>query len=455
MSDILLKILALMGLVAANGFFVAAEFAIVKIRGTRLQELAAEGNLRARWAAHVVGRLDAYLSATQLGITLASLGLGWLGEPFLARILEAPLRGLGINSPQALHSTSFVVGFSILTFLHIVLGELAPKSLAIRRAEATSLAVVAPLIAFYIVFFPVIWVFNSAANLFLKALGLPPAREFEMAHSPEELGMILAESHKSGLLTEDEQRIIRGALTFRNRAAREIMVPRTRIIALSTQRTLEENLHTAREEMHTRFPLCDGDLDRVVGVIHIKDLLWALRERDPSSPTSEVLMSLRRPIHILPALVRLDRLLQTFQQSRVQMAVLVSEYGGTEGLVTLEDLLEEIVGEIQDEFDEEAPLLVRQPDGSWLVDAAAPLARAAETLGLVEPETEATTIGGYILELMGRIPVRGDQVRADRYLVTVEGASPRRISLLRFEEAQPADEEDRRPPAPIRPRAGQ
>ena len=432
MGEILLKLLALMGLVLANGFFVAAEFAIVKIRGTRLKELAAEGNVRARWAGHVVRHLDSYLSATQLGITLASLGLGWLGEPFLARLLERPLRGLGVTSPQALHSASFVVGFSIITFLHIVLGELAPKSLAIRKPQATSLAIAAPLIGFYWLFFPIIWLFNGAANLVLRAMGLPPAREFEMAHSPEELGLILAESHKSGLLTEDEQRMIRGALTFRNRTAREIMVPRTRVVYLSTQRTLEENLKIAREELHTRFPLCDGDMDRVVGLLHIKDLLWALRERTGGAPDGEILMSLRRPIHILPELVRLDRLLQTFQQSRVQMAVLVNEYGVTEGLVTLEDLLEEIVGEIQDEFDEEAPLLVRQPDGTWLIDASAPLARTAETLEMPLPETDATTIGGYILELMGRIPARGDQVRAGRFLVTVEGASPRRISLLRF-----------------------
>jgi CBS domain containing-hemolysin-like protein len=290
-----------------------------------------------------------------------------------------------------------------------------------------------------------IWLLNGAANLILRGVGLPPATQFEMAHSAEELGMLLSESHRSGHLTEDEQRMIRGALTFRNRTAREIMVPRTRIVFLSTRRSLADNLLLAREEMHTRFPLCDGDLDRIVGVIHIKDLLWALREREFSAGSkaaasdSEVLLSLRRPIHILPDVARLDRLLQTFQQSRVQMAALVNEYGGTEGLVTLEDLLEELVGEIQDEFDEESPLLVRQPDGSWLVDAAAPLPRAAETLGIPLPETDVTTVGGYILEIMGRIPARGEKTRAGRYLVTVEGASTRRVSLLRFEDLPPGD----------------
>jgi CBS domain containing-hemolysin-like protein len=450
MSEILLKLLALAGLVLANGFFVASEFAIVKIRGTRLQELASDGSIRARWAGHAVRHLDTYLSATQLGITLASLGLGWLGEPFLAHLLAPGLTALGISAPHAVHSVSFVIGFTILTFLHIVLGELAPKSLAILRTEGTALTVAAPLIIFYHLFTPVIWLLNKAANLVLRALGLPPARQIEMAHSPEELGLILTESRKSGLLTEDEQRMIHGALTFRNRTAREIMVPRTKIIYLSTNRTLEENLKIAREELHTRFPLCDGDLDRVVGVIHIKDLLWALRERPAGGREGQILLSLRRPIHIVPEMVHLDRLLKTFQQSRVQMAILVNEYGGTEGLATLEDLIEELVGEIQDEFDEEAPLVVKQPDGTWLVDGAAPLARTAEMLGMPMPEAEATTVGGYILELTDRIPARGEQVRAGRFLVTVEGASTRRISLLRFEEVGPAqadgDRSQRRAP---------
>jgi CBS domain containing-hemolysin-like protein len=273
-AEIMLKLFSVAALVLANGFFVAAEFAIVKVRSTQIEPLARRGNRRARLAQHMIAHLDAYLSATQLGITFTSLGLGWVGEPFVAQWIEPLLRRGNIGSDVVLHSVSFALAFGLITFLHIVFGELAPKSLAIQKAKATTLWVAAPLNLFYVVFKPAIWLLNSAANLVLKMIGLHAATESDRAHSEEELRLLLAGSQEKEV-SPLARRLALRAFDLRKSIVRQIMAPRRQIHYLDLKRPMEDNLRLARQSKHTRFPLCDGGLDNVVGLVHIKDLLWA------------------------------------------------------------------------------------------------------------------------------------------------------------------------------------
>src|SRR4028118_2259547 len=327
-------------LVALNGFFVAAEFALVKVRPTQIDPWVSEGLGRAKVARHMVRHLHAYLSATQLGITLASLALGWIGEPAFAWIITPLVRPF-TDDPKVLHSIALTISFIAITILHIVLGELAPKSVAIRKSEATTLAIAWPLFVFYKLTYPAIWLLNHTANFLLKLVGIAPVSEGELSHDEEELRLLLASSHASAV-SKQTRELLDNIFELKHRVARQIIVPRQDVIYLSTTRTMAENLRIARRSGHTRFPLCEGDLDHVIGLIHIKDLF---RKERPITSLREV----AREIAFVPETLELDRMLKRMRTERFHLAAVIDEYGGVSGVVTLEDVIEEIVGQIQDE----------------------------------------------------------------------------------------------------------
>ncbi len=391
-------------LVLLNGFFVAAEFALVKVRPTQLEPHVERGDRRARAARHMVTHLDAYLSATQLGITLASLALGWIGEPAFAWLLEPLIMRIPGASPALLHTISLTTAFMVITILHIVLGELAPKSIAIRKPEPTSLWIALPLIAFYKITYPAIWVLNHSANAILKLFGIEPVSEEEAAADEEELRLILA-STQPDAISDQKRDILDNVFELSHRTARQIMLPRPDVVFMSTSQTLEENLEVARGSGHTRFPLVEegDDLDHVIGLIHIKDVFR-------SDPAPESLAPLMREIVFVPDTMRLDRLLRRMRAERSHMAAVLDEFGGVSGIVTMEDVLEEIVGEIQDEFDLEPPELIKTDDSTYEISGQMLVKDLEDELSIEFSERDEDTIGGVILSELGRRPRPGDSV---------------------------------------------
>lgn len=403
--------------VLANGFFVAAEFAIVKVRPTQLVELADEGSIRARMARRLIKHLDAYLSATQLGITLASLALGWIGEPAFAQLIEPLFERFGAFAPAYAHTVSATFAFTIISILHIVLGELAPKSIAIQKPVETSLWVAHLLRAFYVMAFPAIWLLNNVSRLILRMLGIAPAHELESAHSPEELRMILASSEKAGILSEENREIIEGVFQFSKRTARQIMVPRTDVVILSTTRSIEENLETIRTTRHTRYPLCEGKLDQTIGLIHVKDLMLA-QLRGPGKRLED----LKRDVLFVPETSTVESLLSQFIESKTHMAIVLDEYGGASGIVSLENITEELFGQIQDEFDRERPEIEPLGNGRYRVRGDYLIEDLADRLKIDLGEPDEETVGGYVAARLGREVTRGDRVDlGDLSLEVLEG----------------------------------
>lgn len=411
-------------LVALNGFFVAAEFALVKVRPTQIDPYVTEGLRRARLARHMVRHLDAYLSATQLGITLASLALGWVGEPAFAWLVRPLVEPLAGDNPDLLHSVSLTVSFLVITILHIVLGELAPKSIAIRKAEGTTLFIAFPLYAFYKLTYPAIWVLNHTANRLLKLIGIAPAAEGELAHDEEELRRLLSSENNSQISTQKRE-LLDNIFELSHRMARQIMLPRQDVVYLSTTRSLAENLRIARRSGHTRFPLCDGDLDHVLGLVHIKDIFH--RER-PLNSLTEV----AREIAFVPETLELDRLLKRMRTERFHLAAVIDEYGGVSGVVTLEDVIEEIVGSIQDEFDVEKPELVEKGDGVYQVSGGMLVEDLEEALGVEMSERDEDTIGGVVLSELGRNPAVGDRIELGPVTIEVMEVQLNRVAMVRI-----------------------
>ncbi|HYO14242.1 MAG TPA: hemolysin family protein [Thermoanaerobaculia bacterium] len=417
-------------LVLLNGFFVAAEFALVKVRPTQIEPHVVAGQRRARVAQHMVHHLDAYLSATQLGITLASLALGWIGEPAFAWVIEPVVRPFTEDNPELLHSIALTVSFATITILHIVLGELAPKSLAIRKAEGTTLLIALPLYVFFKVSYPVIWVLNHAANALLRVFGIAPVSESELAHDEEELRLLLGSAHSSQLPLQKRE-LLDNIFELSHRMARQIMLPRQDVIYLSTAQPLAENLRIARRSGHTRFPLCEGDLDHVVGVVHIKDIFR--RERPILS-----LQEVARPIAFVPETLELDRLLKRMRTERFQMAAVIDEYGGVSGVVTLEDVLEEIVGPIEDEFDTEKPEILEKGPGVWEISGGMLVEDLEEILGTEFSERDEDTIGGVVLSELGRNPAVGDRVDLGPVTIEVSEVQHNRVNTVLVTVNQPA-----------------
>jgi CBS domain containing-hemolysin-like protein len=417
-------------LVALNGFFVAAEFALVKVRPTQIDPYVSSGNRRAGVARHMIRHLDAYLSATQLGITLASLALGWIGEPAFAWIIEPVVTAFVGENPALVHSVALTISFLVITILHIVLGELAPKSVAIRKSEATTLVIALPLFLFYKLTYPAIWLLNHTANALLKVVGIAPVSEGEIAHDEEELRLLLAQSHASHLSTQKRD-LLDNIFELSHRVARQIMLPRQDVVYLSTTRSLAENLRIARRSGHTRFPLCDGDLDHVIGLVHIKDIF---RRDRPLSSLKEV----AREIAFVPETLELDRLLKRMRTERFHVAAVIDEYGGVSGIVTLEDVLEEIVGSIQDEFDVEKPELLEMGDGVYEVSGGMLIEDLESALGVEFSERDEDTIGGLVLSELGRNPAVGDRVEVGPISIEVLEVQLNRVTTVRVTVPQPA-----------------
>jgi CBS domain containing-hemolysin-like protein len=427
------KLLVIAALVALNGFFVAAEFALVKVRHSQLHALSMEGNKRAPVSQHVVENLNAYLSACQLGITLASLGLGWLGEPFLARMLQPFLALVGISSETVVASISFAIAFSVITTLHIVLGEQAPKILAIQRSLGAALLVSPPLRVFYAIFKPFIWFLNASSNWILtRIFRVQPAGEAELAHSEEELRLILSESAKAKEVSPLGKELLINALDLRERVVRDIMTPRGKVVFLNIEESFEENVKKALASRHTRFPLCRGHLDNTIGLIHIKELVPLMRDPNPD------LLRIRRELIPVPEMMSLEKLLSLFLNKHAHLAIVVDEFGGTVGMVTLENVLEELVGDIQDEFDTEKEEFREINENEFTVDGALALYELRDLAGIELESADVSTIGGYVTHLLGHLPKQGEQVQIENYLVTISQSDGRRVQQLHFRKLDEA-----------------
>jgi CBS domain containing-hemolysin-like protein len=418
-------------LVAANGFFVASEFALVGVRKTRVDTLARSGNRRAARLKRVLSTLDAYISATQLGITLASLALGWVGEETIAHLLEPALeRVLPETLALAASETVAIAGaFAIITFLHIVLGELAPKTLALERAEGVALAVAWPMELFYRAFKAPIWVLNKAGNLVVGMFGLRSTAEHAAVYTEEELRYLVDISHKSGHLNAGERELLHKVFEFAEGTVRECMVPRPEVVAAPAGTPIADVVELFRTSEYSRIPVYDGTLDAVVGILHAREALSAALEG--SSATAG---ELARQALFVPPSAQLDEVLAQMQRSGTHMGVVVDEHGGLEGIVTLEDVLEVLVGEIRDEFDVgEGDPVTTEPDGSFLVDGAIPVRLLNRRLGLGLPESgRYTTLAGFLLAESGVIPRRGEEISFGGSQFVVEAVRRNRVVTVRI-----------------------
>jgi len=432
MDDPILGGLITLLLVLANGFFVAAEFAIVKVRSSQIELRAQTGSRAARMAQMLITHLDEYLSATQLGITLASLGLGWVGEPIVARLVEGVMAMLGFApDPVLAHRIALPVAFVVITFLHIVFGELAPKSLAIRRSESTALAIAYPLRFFYVLLKPAIVALNFVANKVLRLFGIEPISESEHYHSGEELRLLLEQGREGGTIEEAEHQLIENVFEFGDTIVKEVMIPRTDIVALDIAEPPLKLIKKVVEEGYTRMPVYDGSIDNIIGVVYSKDLITLLQHHNLI-----ILQDLLRPVFFVPETKLISELLREFQRRKIQMAIVLDEFGGTDGLVTMEDILEELVGEIQDEYDEEPVAIEQIGDGAYIVSASMTISDVNDVVaGFVLPEGEDyTTIGGLVTKWFGRIPEDNESFERDAVRMTVLKTDRRKVVQVRIED---------------------
>ncbi len=423
--SIIFNILIILFLVALNGFFVASEFSIVKIRPSRLDALIKDGNKPALHAKQITEHLDAYLSVTQLGITLASLGLGWIGEPAVAQML-APLFQMLSMPPQLEHTVAFIIGFLIITALHIVLGELVPKSLSIQRTENVVLFVAWPLLMFHKLMYPAVWFLNHVANWTLRLMGIHPASGAEEAHNEEEIRILMEESYKYGYIDKSELTYLDNVFDFSDRHASEIMVPRTDMLCMYLQDSFEDNIAVALKERMTRYPICDEDKDHIIGFLHIKDLLRAL-----NAGKKPALETMAREVLTVPESMPISKLLRKLQKERKQLAILIDEYGGTAGMVTIEDILEEIVGEIQDEFDEERPEVEADGEKTYSIDGKMLLEDVNDLFGLEIDSDNCDTIGGWIYSQIDYPPQLNQTVKLPTVEFIVDELDNIRITRLK------------------------
>ncbi|NIM95142.1 MAG: DUF21 domain-containing protein [Anaerolineales bacterium] len=433
----LLAIGAVILLVLANGFFVAAEFALVSVRKTRIAELIAQGNTRAKWVKRVIEDPDRFIAATQLGITLASLGLGWIGEPALSRFL---LPVIQIFPPeleeQVSHSLAAGISFAIITFLHVVVGELAPKSIALQSSERTSLIVAQPTAWAEWIFRPAIWLLNGSGNAFLRMLGFENPSAHELVHSPEELKMLASASAETGMVKDSEEEMLHGVLEFGDMLVRQVMVPRTEMVAIPADASLEAAIEVAIQHNFTKLPVYEESMDNVVGVLHLNDLVRALHGENHDENIARDLM---REAIFIPETTQLYNLLNQFRNRRQHIAIVLDEYAGTAGVVTLEDVLEEIVGEVSDPFDDE-PEIKPLPDGSSSIDGLTLITEVNTHFNLELSDQNYDTIAGFILGRLGRMARVGDTVYVDGIelrVIAMDGLRIARVSL-----SQPETKED-------------
>lgn len=417
-------------LVLLNGFFVLSEFAIVKVRRTKLEEFVKQGKRSASLALKMSNSLDTYLSATQLGITFSSLALGWIGEPALARLIESNVTFLA-NNPVLLHTISFIIAFSIVTFLHVVFGEIVPKSIAIAKAEVMVLYIARPLYIFWLVFYPLIRFFDIVAASILRALNVKPATEHELAHSEEELRIIVNESFKGGHIDSVESEIIKNAVDFSETVAKEIMTPRKDMICLNSEKSLEENIKRVISTKHTRYPYCNGGKDNIVGMIHSRDILNDVLESKKLD-----ISKLVRPIIMVPENTSISSILTRMNKSRIHLALVVDEYGGTSGLITMDDILEEIIGETTDEHDPKDESILLIDENRYEFDGIVNIEKVEELLEIEfeKDELSAVTIGGRILNLIGRLPIEGETINDKDCTYKILAVNNNRITKILCEK---------------------
>ena len=421
----LLNLFIALVLVALNGFFVAAEFALVRVRESRIVQLEQEGSARAGVVHDALRDLDGYLSVCQVGITVASLGLGWVGEPAVSHLISPLLESLGITSEWVVTIVAVALGFAVITYAHLVFGEQAPKYYSIQRAEGTSLWISRPLKVFMFLFRPLVWLVNASTNFVLRPWGIRLGEEME-AHSEEELRIMISSAVTSGELEPEEQDYLNNVFDFGDKVAREIMVPRPDIEALPDDASLPDLVEKAAFGRYTRYPVYEEDLDHVLGAVHVKDLFRAAREE----PEDFDIRPLIRDCLVVPENKSIEQILREFQQRNLQMAIVIDEWGSVEGLITIEDILEEIVGEIQDEFDEAEPAIEEIGDDVYAVDGRIPITEVNEYFKLDLPHEDFDTIGGFVLGSLGRPPEPEDTVEADGAVLHVKSVDGPRVSML-------------------------
>jgi len=433
-------------LLFSNGFFVASEFAMVKVRKTRVEQLVKEGNSDAKLAQKAIDDLDKFIAAVQLGVTISSIGLGWVGEGTLARIIEPVFSIIpGINPTIATHTVSATLAFCLITFLHVVLGELIPKSIALEYTEKTALWVARPMHGISYVFTPFIWALNGFGNIILKILNIPHANKASSVHSTEELDMLVDASYDGGVLNETEKDILHNVFKFSDLTAKQVMVPRTDMVCIPDDMSLEDLNKLAAESQYTRYPVYNEDIDHIIGLIHVKDL-YSLAIKDQNCPIKDLL----REILLVPETITMDNLVLEFKKRKGQIAIVVDEFGGTSGLITLEDVLEEIFGDVQDEFDEEEESNIEEiSENTYLANAMMRLDELSEYFELDNDEFEdddVDTIGGLVVKILGRIAEVGDQVEFKDLTFTVkeiDGARITKLEILRKITVPSEDTEDK------------
>ena len=431
---ILLQLLLVLFLIFMNGFFVAAEFVCVKVRPSRIETLIQDGSRRAKYAKELTDHLDASLSVTQLGITLASLGLGWVGEPAVSELILPMTNAAGLD-PVFGHTIALAIAFTLITSMHIIFGELTPKSMAIQDVEGILLAIAFPMVIFSRIFKPFVWVLNHIANWTARQLGYRSGIE-EEAHTEQEIRLLMEESHRKGLIDDTEAGFVDKVFDFNDLNVREIMTPRTDMVCLYLEDSFRENMKTVLEEKLTRYPLCREDKDHIVGFIHVKDMIHAMAEgRRP------ILRRLVRKALVVPESMDISVLLKTMQANRSQMAVVVDEYGGTAGIVTIEDIVEEIVGDIQDEFDEERPTAERLEGDVYSVDAKMLLEELEDILEIKIEDDDVDSVGGWLYDHINSEPRVGQMASAAGTTFFVEEIDGWRITRVRIHLAKELAEE--------------
>lgn len=410
-SDVLYTLL----LVLLNGFFVAAEFALVKVRHSQIDLKASQGNKIAKISRQIVENLDGYLSACQLGITLASLALGWIGERVVARIVIALFEKFNTTfDPLTVHQISIPIAFTLITVLHIVFGEQVPKTAAIRKPLSVALFIAVPLRIFYVVFIPFIWTLNALSNLTLKIIGLKSGDHSEI-HTEEELRMILTESEEGGAIKPSEHELIQNVFEFDDRVVKHIYVPRTRVVALDIDEEVEIIIDKVIEEGYSRLPVYKDSIDNIIGILHAKDLIRSIRTKKIMD-----INPLLRSAYYVPLSKQVNDLLRELQRQHIQMAIVTNEFGGTEGIVTMEDIIEELVGEIQDEYDEEKPSVEKKSETEYIVNATASIGDVNDLLPIaLEESSDYETISGLVNKIFGGIPAVNEKASFGGYDITI------------------------------------
>lgn len=440
--DSLVKILIALFLVLLNGFFVAAEFSIVKVRYSQIQLKAAEGNSMAKQAEDIIKNLDAYLSATQLGITLASLALGWVGESALHHIIEDIFIRMGMVVDNATVTTvSLVLSFLIITVMHIVFGELVPKSIAIRKSESTTLIIAAPLKLFYNIFRPFIWLMNGISNAFLRLIKIHPVSEHEI-HSTEELQLLVKQSADSGAIEEENYEIIKNAFDFTDHTAKQVMVPRQNILSIDIDEPIEDIINTIMESGYSRVPVYENSIDNIIGIFYVKEIIREYIQRKGNLTHDDLRDKMREAFFVVGS-KKISDLLKTFQLKKQHLAIVIDEFGGTEGIITLEDILEELVGEIQDEEDEEANIVDQVSENTYWVQATQPLDEINEHLPKGFPlseEGEFNTLAGYILHDLADIPEENQEFSLNGYECKILKMNNKSVEVVELIYTEPSTE---------------